>query len=87
MTPLKNGVVLYSVEYDCYFRSDLYQLPGYGWLFRVNNTRFFNDDDDPEVCKVLVIDQWFDEFAQHGTMLVQDGCAVFDEDFAVEYIP
>jgi hypothetical protein len=86
LIPLKNGVVLFSVEYSCYFRADLYLLKGYGWLFRVNNTRFYNDDDDPENVKVLVIDAWFDEFAIHGTMLVKDECCLFSDEFGREYL-
>jgi hypothetical protein len=73
MIPLKNGVVLWSDEYQNYFRADVYRLEGYGWLFRVNNQCFSSYDDEPDF-KVREIDAWFDsnlECAGHGTMLVK----------------
>ena len=81
MTPLKNDVVLYSHEYQCYFRAYCYQLVGYGWLFRVNNKRFFEGDED---FKLYHIDQWFDEHSQHGfsTMLVRSTDCLYSDGIA-----
>lgn len=68
-TPLKNGVVLFLEEYRCYLRADVYELPGYGWLFRANNNREYLPDDD-EDFKILFVHSWFDEHQTHGTILV-----------------
>jgi hypothetical protein len=87
MVPLRNGVVLYSQEHNGYFKADAYRLPGFGWLFRVNNQVFH--ESLQEDFKVHKIHGWFDSnsnYTTHGTMLVPaEGCMV-NPDFIAEYL-
>jgi hypothetical protein len=69
MTPLKNGAIINLEYHKCALRCDAYQLPGYGWALRVNNQRM-PLNDDPDFKLLGAYDEWFDEEAGHGTMLV-----------------
>lgn len=73
MTPLKNGVILWSDEYQNYHRADVYKLEGYGWLFRVNNIPCSACELDDADFQIREIDEWFDQNGrEHGTMLVKE---------------
>jgi hypothetical protein len=75
MMPLKNGVILWSSEYQNYYRADVYRLEDYGWLFRVNNTPVSIANEDDADFQIRAIDNWFDSnplHNMHGTMLVKD---------------
>ena len=84
LIPLKNGVIVYSCEYGCYWKADCYILKGYGWLFRINNSPMFDRED--EDFKVQVIDMRIDEHFQHGTILAREECVLISDEFGREYL-
>lgn len=84
LTPIRNGVVVYSHEYGAYFKADVYVLKGYGFAFRVNNNRFW--DSEEEDFKVGVIDSWWDEDRTFGTMLVPFERVTCSDEFQ-QYLP
>jgi hypothetical protein len=73
MIPLKNGSIIRLDEYDNCYRCDVYALPGFGWLFRVNNTPI-GEEVPPEEIDVFVerIAMWIEQSAQHGTVIAYD---------------
>lgn len=84
MTPIKNGTLINLPAHNCALRSDSYHLKGYGWLFRVNNHRIPMVDNPDFVVKHY--DDWYDENAIFGTMIVPDRSALPSVAFAEEFL-
>ena len=72
MTPVKNGVLLYLREYDCWIVSDFYHFRPWS-LFRTNSYRHY---EKPEGFKAEVvvhrIEHWFDADQDFGVLIADD---------------